>query len=153
MWVSEIYFQICGDDVVKTGMMWQVTWPNRAMWQVSWLNQDKINSQIHKNWRIYYIWTILQLMGDRFGTQNCYLCQVNFTNTWVLYLNLKSFYICNDDVVVTWQMTWPNCVTWPNRGTPVKIDDIATFDPLYTWSLLHLRLEINFYVGWTFVQC
>ena len=37
-------------------------------------------------------------MSVRFGTEIVILCCVNFNNTWVLDLNLKSIHICGGDV-------------------------------------------------------
>ena len=99
MWGSEIYFHLCGDDVVKMVMMWQVTWPNRAMWQAwhdlirSKLKVKLIKTDVVATFKSFCNWWVLYLK-----LKIVILCWVNFTNTWVLNLNLKVFHICGDDV-------------------------------------------------------
>ena len=99
MWVSEIYFHICGDGVVKMMMMWQVTWRLigrcdkwhdliRSKLKVKLIKIDVVATfEPFCNWWVLYLKLKIVI-----------LCWVNFTNTWVLNLNLKCFHICGDDV-------------------------------------------------------
>ena len=90
MWVSEIYFQICGDDVVKMMMMWQVAW--RLIGRCDkWhdLIRSKLKVKLIKNdvvatFESFCNWRVLDLKL-KIVFYVCYF----FIDNWVLDLHIN----------------------------------------------------------------